>query len=128
MMSTWNGRSTTAEWSSCRRVLLWFLADCRSAGHDRITVTLFDELQRDVDDHVFLSADIAQFSDTLEDGVRRHAVAGSGALRVQEEARVHACLPLHDCGSIHPGQLRDVGLDDLLGGRHDGGDVDTSRH
>src|SRR5690349_24334699 len=51
-------------------------------------VALLGEPDRDVDDHVFLAADVAEFAGPLEDLVGGHAVALGGPLGVQQKAAV----------------------------------------
>ena len=52
------------------------------------------QLERDVDDHVLLAADVAGLADALQDLVRRDLVALSRPLRVQQEAGVDAGVAL----------------------------------
>src|SRR6188768_3872781 len=67
-----------------------------SAYAVRAQVTLLRELQRDVDQHVLLAADVAGLTRALEDLVGRHVVALGRVLGVQQERRVDAGPALHD--------------------------------
>src|SRR4051812_38973702 len=80
-----------------------------SAGSDRVQVALLRELERDVDQHVLLAADVAGLAGALEDLVRRYAVALGGVLGVQQERRVDTCPALDDGGAVGLGPARQVG-------------------
>src|SRR5580693_8915252 len=67
-----------------------------SCARCRCSPVLGGELKGDVDDHVFLAADVAGLADTLQDLVGGDAVAGGGALGVQQEAVVDPGVALGD--------------------------------
>jgi hypothetical protein len=87
-----------------------------------------DELERDIDDHVLLPADVAKLADSLEDLVRRYPIPFRRALGMKQEAAVHAGPALHDRGPVH---LRPAGqerADDFLCSCQDCADVHASPH
>src|SRR5688500_178949 len=69
--------------------------DCENGKLLRLLRLRFRELGRDLDDLVFLAADELAPSAFEEDLCPRHVVARGGAIRVLEEARVHARIT-HD--------------------------------
>src|SRR5690606_23596253 len=59
----------------------------RSRG---IRLALLHEVQRDVDDHVFLTADHTPCAELDQDRAHVQAVVGRGLLGMAQEARIHA--------------------------------------
>jgi hypothetical protein len=78
------------------------------------TLLLLGDLDRDVDDHVFLAADVSGFADALQDLVCRYSVAGGCAFGVQQEARVNAGIALHDRRPVGDRHARDDRTQDVL--------------
>jgi hypothetical protein len=60
----------------------------------------FGQVEGDVDDHVFLAADVAGLAGALQDGVSGDAIALGGAFGVQQEAGVDAGVALDDRGPV----------------------------
>jgi hypothetical protein len=95
----------------------------RPGGGD---VPLLSQSQRHVDDHVFLAADVAEFTDPLQDLVRGDAVAVGGPFGVQQETAVDAGPALHDRGPVHLRPARKERPDYFFRGRKDAADIYTS--
>ena len=95
------------------------------AGTGSGQVALLRQPERDVDDHVFLAADVAELADALENLVRRDAVPLCRALGVQQEAAVHPRPALHDRGPVHLRPARQERPHHLLGRREHSADVDA---
>src|SRR5215475_10720827 len=77
---------------------------------------VFGQSDGDVDDHVFLAADVTGFANLLEDLVCRHAVALRGALGVQQEAAVDAGVALDHRGPVGEREPPERGLEHVVGG------------
>lgn len=58
------------------------------------------KLQRHIDDHVFLGADVTGLTDPLQDGVRGHLVPFGRALRVQQERGVSQMISAEVTGAM----------------------------
>src|SRR5580704_3861928 len=91
-------------------------------------VALLRQPERDIDDHVFLAADVTELADALEYLVRGHSVTLGRVLGMQEEAAVHPGPALHDRGPVHLRPARQERPDYLLRRRQHAADVDAGMH
>src|SRR5580698_1084169 len=79
-------------------------------------LSLADQLQRNVDQHVLLPADVSVLRHALEDVMDGYAVTLSRVLGVEQEAGIDTGVSLHDRGPVGPRQPGQERLHDLVGG------------